>query len=208
MKSISARFVSFLLILSLAVGFMDNTAFAFAQKPKLNVKKLNLTVNTDFNLRVYNLKKKQKVTFTSSAPKIVSVTTSKNSAKRATVKALSVGSAIINVTIRKNNQSVRRLKCKVKVTPNAIGIKFYKRKLYLKPREQFELEPIIKPNTSREQPLFESDDPEVATVNSRGVITALMPGITTITATLLSSGQTATCMVFVSNDVDEEEWEN
>ena len=204
MKNTFARFLSFLLIFGLLSGMADQVVLAASQKPKLNVRKLNLTVNTEFNLRVYNLKKKQSVTFTSSAPNVVSVTTKKDSAKKAAVRALSIGSAVIHVTILKNNQSVRHLKCKVKVSPNAIGIKFYKRKLYLKPREQFELEPIIKPNTSREQPIFESDDPDVAMVNSRGVVTALMPGITTITATLLSNGQTATCMVFVDND--EGEW--
>ena len=150
-------------------------------------------------------KKKQKAFFSSADPKIVSIEPDERSTKRVIVHAVSVGSAAVTVTIKKNNEVVRKLKCKVKVSPTAISIKFYKRKLVLSPEDQFELAPVIKPNTSREQPIFESDDPSVATVNSRGVVTAVSPGLTTITATLLSNGQTATCTVIVKGNDDDDE---
>ncbi len=205
MKKMPAILLSVLLSFSIALGLFDVTAFA-AKKPKLNVSKLSLTVNTDFNLRVYNLKKKQKVTFTSADPQVVSLEPDAKSPKRVVVHAISVGSSVVTATVRKNNNDVvRKLKCKVKVSPTAISIKFFKRKLDMNPGDQFELAPVIKPNTSREQPIFESDDPSVATVNSRGVVTAVSPGLTTITATLLSNGQTATCTVIVKGSDDDDD---
>ena len=161
-----------------------------------------MTTGSTFQLRVYNLKKKQKVTYTSSNEKVVSIGKVASRGKRATVKALSIGSATVTATVRKGKKVIRRLKCQVKVTPNAFSIKFPKRKIHLETGSRFRLKPIIKPNTSMEQPIFESDNPIVASVNSRGVVTAMTPGKATITATLLSSGLTATCNVEVRPQPD------
>ena len=95
---------------------------------------------------------------------------------------------------------MRRLNCKVTVTPSAVCVKFIKKKVRLTEGQSFLLTPVIKPNTSNEQPLFDSDDPEIASVTSRGLLTAVNPGIAKIRATLLSTGQTAVCTVYVRED--------
>ncbi len=185
------------LILSSALALVPTTSMAAAKKPKLNMKKLEMTVGDTFQLRIYNLKKKQKVTFVSSNPNIVSVDPATLTKKRAKVKANAIGSATVNATVKKGKRTIRHLKCRIKVSPNAMSIKFTKKLVTLTVGEQFQLDPIIKPGTSTEQPVFESDDLEVATVNSRGVITAISPGIVTIRATLLSTDQTAHCRIVV-----------
>ena len=171
------------------------------QKPKLNIKKLNLTVGRDFQIRAYNLKKKQKITFSTSNANVVAI--KNKSKKRVTITAVSVGSATITGTVKKGKKIIRTLKCKVKVSPNAVSIKFLKRQVKVMVNHKRRLETIVKPNISQERPVFESDNPEVATVNSRGVVTAISPGTTTITATLLSCDVSTTCTVTVLPDSDE-----
>ena len=79
-------------------------------------------------------------------------------------------------------------------------LKFFKKNVLLTEGQSFLLTPVIKPNTSNEQPLFDSDDPEIASVTRRGLLTALNPGSAKIRATLLSTGQTAVCTVYVRED--------
>lgn len=175
------------------------------KKPKLNVKKLNMTLGNNFRLRVYNLKKKHTVTYTSSNTAVVSVNSKAARGKTATVNALSTGSSTIHVTVRRGKKLIRRLKCRVQVTPVAFSIKFPKRAVRMKLSDRFHLDPIIKPNTSSEQPIFESDNPDIASVSAHGVVTALSLGKTTITATLLSSGFTAKCTIEVRLPRQDEE---
>lgn len=191
--------VALLLVFSLVVSscFSGYYAQAAVKKTKLNVKKLNMTVGSTFQIRVYNMKKKYKVTYTSSKPAIASVKSAVPNGKRASINALAVGSTIVTATVRKGRKQIRTLKCKVKVSPNAIGIKFMLRKSKLRTGDKMRLETIIKPNTSEEQPIFESEDPDIASVNSHGVVTGVSPGTVTITATLLSCDLTASCTITV-----------
>lgn len=197
---------SALLITSIVIPYIPSRAAT--RKPKLNIKKLNMTVGSDFCLRVYNLKKKHKVKYVSSNKKIISVTNRVQAGKSATLTALSPGSATVRATVKNGKKVVRLLKCTVKVTPNAFSIKFRKRKIHMMVSDRFHLDPIIKPNTSTEQPIFESDNPSVVSISSLGVATALAPGRATITATLLSTNQTATCTIEVSEPKeDDDDWE-
>lgn len=189
--------ISLLLICSLVLFLADGTVFASAKRPKLNVKKLNMTMGSEFKLRIYNLKKKQKVTFVSSDSSVVSIENWSASGKQASIKAQGIGSATVKAIIRKGKKVVRRLKCNIKVSPSGVSIKFLKRTVHLQSGSRISLETIIKPNTSTEQPVFESDNPEVATVSSRGVVTALAPGTANITATLLSADLSAVCTIVV-----------
>lgn len=199
MRKKTALLLAFVLLIYAAI-FQFNTNFASAntkQKPKLNVSKLELTLGNEFKLRVYNVKKKQKVSFSTSNKKIVSL--DDKNPKNVMIQANKVGKATITATITNaNDKVVQKLKCNVEVSPNGISIKFLDRLVTLNPEDRFRVEPIIKPNTSKEQPLYESDNEEVATISSRGIITAVAPGITKITATLLSTNQTAVCTVVVT----------
>lgn len=188
--------LAFVLLLS-SILIPHSSAQAATKKAKLNVKKLNMTIGNEFRLRVYNLKKRRRVTYTSSNENVVSIKNVTPKGKCATISTLSIGTAVINATVynSKTNKIVRRLKCRVRVSPNAFSIKFTRRKIHMNVSERFHLEYIIKPNASTEQPVFECDNPEIASVSCHGVVTALSPGKATITATLLSSGITATCTV-------------
>lgn len=183
----------------------EANAQATAKKPKLNVKKLNMTVGNTFQMRIYNMKKKYKVTYTSSKPAIATVKALAPNGKRASINALAVGSTTVTATIRKGRKLIRILKCKVKVSPNAISIKFMMRKSKVSVDRKMRLETIIKPNTSEEQPVFESSDPSIAIVNSRGVVTGISPGTVTITATLLSCDLSTSCTITV---LPNEEYES
>ena len=176
---------------------------AASQKPKLNIRKLEITLGDTFRLRIYNMKKKYKATFTSSNTDVVSVKNVKSAGKSAVLSANAIGSATITVVVKKGKRTIRQLKCKAKVSPNAVSIKFTHRVIRLHPFDQTQLDTIIKPATSTEQPVFESEDTEVATISSFGIVTANSPGITTITATLLSTNQTATCIVVVEEEDSE-----
>lgn len=209
MKRKTSLLLVFVLIFSIALGLFDSTVSnAAVKKPKLNMKKLDMTINSTFTLRAYNLKKKQKVTYVSSNPDIATVEAKGKIGKKATVTAISVGNCTINATVKKGKKVVRRLKCKIKVSPSPIGIKFLRKKVSMHPDDKLLLKTIIKPNTSLEQPIFESDNVEVATINSRGVVMAVGPGTATITATLLSTGQTATCTVTVREKKEKPEPDN
>lgn len=192
-----AWFLALLLIVCSLPLISSSTASAAQKKPKLNVKKLDMTLGNSFQLRIYNMKKKHKASYTSSNPSLVSVETISSNTKTAALKALGIGSSNITVTIQRQNQKALVLKCRVRVSPGAVSIKFIKRKVNIKTEQSFKADTIIKPSTSTEYPIFESSNPAVATVNPFGVITGVSPGTATITATLLSSNLSATCTVNV-----------
>jgi len=175
----------------------ETTAVAASKKPKLNVKTLNLTLTSSFNLRVYNLKKKMKVKYTSTDEDVVTVTSLNKRGKKARLEPEGVGTCTIIAQVLRGRKKIKRLKCNVTISPSAVSIKFLRKKLRIAYGDQFRVTPIIKPNTSNEQPVFESEDPSIATVNSQGVITGVAEGTTYIKATLLSTGQTAKCKVRV-----------
>jgi len=198
MKKKFTSLLVFVLLISMVLP--AGTSFAAGKKPKLNMKKLNMTVGSTFSLRVYNAKKKHKITFTSSKPSIATVKTETQNARYASVSALAIGSSVITVTVKKGKKVVRNLKCRVRVSPNAVSIKFMKNQVSVPLSQRTRLETIIKPNTSAERPVFESSDESIAIVNSRGVVMGVSPGTVTITATLLSRNLTASCVVTVLPD--------
>lgn len=195
-------------VLCAAIVIPASGADSASKKTKLNVKKLTLTKNENYTLRVYNMKKNQTVKFVSDNEAVVVVNekrnTLKGSDKSADITAVNVGSTFVRANIySKKGKLVRTLKTSVKVTPYAISIKFTQKKVNLDVSGTVKLAVIIKPSTSQEVPLFSSSNPDVVTVNSRGVITAVSPGEAVITATLLSNGQTATCTVCVLPEEEE-----
>lgn len=204
MKIKNALSLAIVFTLAFYLLLSDSVAFAAPKKLKLNVKKLNLTVGSNYQLRVYNLKKNQKISFSSSNPKVVSLQTNTSTMKKVTVNALAIGNSTITATIKRVKKAPKILKCKVRVSPNAVGIKFMKRYVKIGINEKFRLETVVKPNTSLEHPIFESDNPNIATVNSRGIVTAIAPGKANITATLLSSNISTNCTITVLQEKEKE----
>ena len=192
---------SWLLIGVLFLGALEPGSDAFAAKKnkyiRMNVKSVTLSKNGMYKLRLYNTKKRQTIVFSSDNESIATVT-STTQPKLAVVTAVNPGNTYVRATISNSRgRVVRTLKVKVKVTPYAVSVKFGKKKIYLNETKNTKLNTIIKPNISQEIPLYESSDTDVATVNSRGIVTAVASGEAVITATLLSSGQSASCTVVV-----------
>ena len=192
---------SWLLIGVLFLGALEPGSDAFAAKKnkyiRMNVKSVTLSKNGMYKLRLYNTKKRQTIVFSSDNESIATVT-STTQPKLAVVTAVNPGNTYVRATISNSRgRVVRTLKVKVKVTPYAVSVKFGKKKIYLNETKNTKLNTIIKPNISQEIPLYESSDTDVATVNSRGIVTAVAAGEAVITATLLSSGQSASCPVVV-----------
>ncbi|CDD34643.1 putative uncharacterized protein [Roseburia sp. CAG:309] len=192
---------SWLLIGILFVGALEPGNDAYAAKKskyiRMNVKSVTLSKNGMYKLRLYNTKKRQTIVFSSDNESIATVT-STTQPKLAVVTAVNPGNTYVRATISNSHgRVVRTLKVKVKVTPYAVSVKFGKKKIYLNETKNTKLNTIIKPNISQEIPLYESSDTDVATVNSRGIVTAVAAGEAVITATLLSSGQSASCTVVV-----------
>ena len=192
---------SWLLIGVLFLGALEPGSDAFAAKKnkyiRMNVKSVTLSKNGMYKLRLYNTKKRQTIVFSSDNESIATVT-STTQPKLAVVTAVNPGNTYVRATISNSRgRVVRTLKVKVKVTPYAVSVKFGKKKIYLNETKNTKLNTIIKPNISQEIPLYESSDTDVATVNSRGIVTAVAAGEAVITATLLSSGQPASCTVVV-----------
>ncbi len=192
---------SWLLIGVLFLGTLEPGNDAFAAKKnkyiRMNVKSVTLSKNGMYKLRLYNTKKRQTIVFSSDNESIATVT-STTQPKLAVVTAVNPGNTYVRATISNSRgRVVRTLKVKVKVTPYAVSVKFGKKKIYLNETKNTKLNTIIKPNISQEIPLYESSDTDVATVNSRGVVTAVAVGEAVITATLLSSGQSASCTIVV-----------
>lgn len=192
---------SWLLIGVLFLGALEPGSDAFAAKKnkyiRMNVKSVTLSKNGMYKLRLYNTKKRQTIVFSSDNESIATVT-STTQPKLAVVTAVNPGNTCVRATISNSRgRVVRTLKVKVKVTPYAVSVKFGKKKIYLNETKNTKLNTIIKPNISQEIPLYESSDTDVATVNSRGIVTAVAAGEAVITATLLSSGQSASCTVVV-----------
>jgi hypothetical protein len=171
---------------------------AAAQKPKLNIKKLDMTLGNNFQLRVYNMKKKFKASYVSANPNLLSVSSVSSNTKTAVLRAQGIGSSNVTITIQRPKKKPLTLTCRVKVSPEAFTIKFVKHKLNMEIGSSFQANTIIKPASSTEQPIFESSNPEIATVSPSGLVTGVSKGRAKITATLLSTNQTATCTVNVT----------
>lgn len=192
---------SWLLIGILFLGALEPGSDAFAAKKnkyiRMNVKSITLSKNGMYKLRLYNTKKRQTIVFSSDNEAVATVV-STTQPKLAVVTAVNPGNTYVRATISNSRgRVVRTLKVKVKVTPYAVSVKFGKKKIYLNETKNTKLNTIIKPNISQEIPLYESSDTDVATVNPRGIVTAVAAGEAVITATLLSSGQSASCTVVV-----------
>ncbi|MGN1205660.1 MAG: Ig domain-containing protein [Eubacterium sp.] len=171
---------------------------------RMNVKSVTLSKNGMYKLRLYNTKKKQTITFSSDNDTIATIVSSTSQPKQAVVTAVNPGITYIRATVTNSHgKIVRTLKVRVKVTPYAVSVKFGQKRLFLTENETTKLNTIIKPNISQELPVYESSDTDIATVNSRGVVTAVAAGEAVVTATLLSSGQSATCTIAVKPEPEE-----
>ena len=94
MKNKLKRLLICLLATGISLVGTTTVSQAAAKRPRLNICNLNLTVSSQFRLRVYNLNKKMRVTYTSSDKKIADISVKAKKGKRATVTANSVGATM------------------------------------------------------------------------------------------------------------------
>ncbi len=138
-----------------------------------NVTKVSLDMKKTFQLKavVTPLTSKEKVTFKSSNSKIVTVS------KTGKLTAKKPGKATITV------QSGKK-KCYVKVTVNPVkttAITVNKTQVKLKVKKSFTLKTKLTPGNSTEAVTYKTSNKKVATVSSKGKITAKKAGTATIT---------------------------
>ena len=171
------------------------TSHAIVKEPRLNVKTLSLAKKNKYIIRVYNASD-YSVSFASSDTNIINVKDVTASSCKLVPK--SAGSAYVVATLTSlEGDEVRELKCKVKVSPIAISIKLSKKKMKLMVGDSVKIKYSIKPNISAEKPRFVSEHPNVASVSSTGVVTALAPGKVNIRA-YIANGRYASCKFIIS----------
>jgi uncharacterized protein (TIGR02145 family) len=112
------------------------------------------------------------------------------------VIAVSIGTAVITVITECGNHTAI---CVVTVKPILVtDIILNKYSLVLQVDEQETLiATIIPANATNKNVTWASSNPAVATVGSNGEVTAISVGTTTVTATAVENGRTATCLVTV-----------
>ena len=112
------------------------------------------------------------------------------------VTGVSVGTAVITVITACGNYSVI---CEVTVVPiqvTGITLENCISKLHVGETELL-IATIIPTNATNQEVAWSSSNPAVATVSNNGEVLAIAVGTTTITATAVENGRTATCVVTV-----------
>ena len=203
MKRLFTRMTAIALVMTCLTLVGGSISFA-AQSPRLNLSRLDLTKGTTFTLNVYNMEEGQTATYKSTDTDIVKIESIAENKRSVTILGKAIGTAKIKVCIKRNNEVVANLKCKIKVAPVPVSIKFTDNTVELLEGRQAYIDVIIKPYSATETPVYESSDENIAVVNVRGLVTAIAPGKATITATLLSTGITAQCTIVVKKDTSED----
>ena len=203
------RFVATFAILLLLPMTIGSKSSAAVKAPRMNLKILNLTKGDDFTLRIYNLSEEDSVSFKSTDTDVVTIDKVAPNTRSVTIIGKAVGKATIKAIVKRNKQTVATLKCKVKVTPVPVSIKFTENTVTMKEGTYGYINAgllalIIKPYNATEEPVYESSNEEVCTVNARGRVEANSPGKAKITATLLSTGIKATFTVIVKENTEDD----
>lgn len=120
------------------------------------------------------------------------------------VKALEPGLALVEARIVGEGTKIAD-ECSITVTPkpvHASSISLSKDTLEIKQGNTAKLTATVLPSDATDkQVTWSSSNESVATVDN-GLISALLPGETTITATTVDGGHTASCLVKVNENVD------
>lgn len=203
-----SNFICFFILLFLLSSLLNGYPAQAADSNKsnfeeyyLNVTRANLLLDDNMTLSVEGVSNEE-ISFKSEDNSIASVEEAENSSCEITGK--SVGKTTITVKIKKKGvfffmNSTTILRCRVTVNPKAVSIKFKKRQYKLSVGEKKKTSVILRPSITTEVPVFSSSNPDIATINAKGKITAREKGITVISATI-KNGITARCKVIVSEN--------
>ncbi|MDR1699868.1 MAG: Ig-like domain-containing protein [Lachnoclostridium sp.] len=177
----------------LSLGLKSNSA---ALPIRINLRSVDLAKNQNFTLRVYNVKKRHRLSFNTKQDNIIRLPDTSPRSRKIQIQALDIGTATVKVTVRHKRKPISVLYCTINVTPPAFSVKFKTQYYEMNARDFFDLNPIIKPVNSSSFPIYSSSDKNVVTVNAKGRVRAIDGGEATITATL-PNGQTDTCRILV-----------
>lgn len=168
------------LIITLALPVTANAAV------KINKTSVSVLRGKTYNLKITGTKKKIK--WTSSNKKIATVSASGK------IKGINKGRCNIYAKVGK-----KKYTCKVTVKQPVTSIKLSKKSISLNKGKKYTLKVSIAPkNADNKAVVWRSSNTKIATVSSKGVVTAKSAGTTTITATAKDgSGKKASCKVTV-----------
>ncbi len=164
-----------------------------AIKVTLNSTSLSLYVGDTKTLKASTYPSNMKITWATSNKSVVSVSSGK-------IKALKKGSATITASFKYNGKTYKAT-CKVTVSNPSISLS--KTKISLEKGQTATLKATVKPSGGTVK--WTTSNSKVATVNSKGKITAKALGKATITATYTYKGKAykKTCAVTVSSLLDQ-----
>ena len=168
------------LIITLALPVTANAAV------KINKTSVSVLRGKTYNLKITGTKKKIK--WTSSNKKIATVSASGK------IKGINKGKCNIYAKVGK-----KKYTCKVTVKQPVTSIKLSKKSISLNKGKKYTLKARIAPkNAANKAVVWKSSNTKIASVSSKGVVTAKSTGTTTITATAKDgSRKKASCKVTV-----------
>jgi uncharacterized protein YjdB len=145
------------------------------------------------------------VSWSGSDDDVVTVTPSEDGST-ATIEAVGEGTATITIITEDGDFEAECAVTVINADPNAVlvtGVTLNKNTLTLPKGSSETLIPTIAPDDATNQNVsWSSDDQDVATVDSAGLVTAVGEGTATITVTTRNGGHKATCEVTVPTLVD------
>lgn len=157
---------------------------------RLNVTSKSLVKDTTYDLKLYNILDKHKVSYKTDTDSVATVD------DKGTITAVDYGTAIITVTVKDGLKTIATLECEVTVGPPAISIILTKTDITLTVGDKTSLTAILKPNNTVEEAKFSSNDPATASVSIGGRITAKSAGVTYVFASI-GNGKYDMCKVTV-----------
>lgn len=168
------------LIITLALPVTANAAV------KINKTSVSVLRGKTYNLKITGTKKKTK--WTSSNKKIATVSASGK------IKGIKKGRCNIYAKVGK-----KKYTCKVTVKQPVTSIKLSKKSISLNKGKKYTLKARIAPkNAANKAVVWKSSNTKIASVSSKGVVTAKSAGTTTITATAKDgSRKKASCKVTI-----------
>ncbi len=156
---------------------------------KISKKKITILKGQTYKLKVKGTSKKVK--WSSSKSSLASVNSS------GVVKGKKAGTAVITAKVGK-----KKFTCKVTVRQPVTSVKLKKTSITLKKGKSTTLKATVKPTNAYKKTLtWKSSNSSIASVSSKGKVTAKKPGNAVITAKAKDgSGVFATCVVMVQGD--------
>lgn len=200
MKKQYEKITTYLLISALFVSmvlpcFGVQAAVKPVKSITLTEKSKDMIVGQTFQLKVKSVRPKsasKAVTWKSSNTKVVKVSS------KGKVTAKKAGTTIITA-VSKTTKSIQA-KCKIKVYNKIKSMKLNASQKTLSVGDKFTLVPTILPNKTLKQVTWKSSNSKVASVNTKGVVTAKAQGTAIITVTSKDTGKKQTkCKITVTN---------